>query len=91
MNLMFNGRLETMAPLVEFFDGAATLIRPLIYVTNKQLAAHAEKAGYPAPPVCPQGLSSKRAEIKQLLRQFGRDQDQIRANLWRTARQAMGF
>jgi hypothetical protein len=27
----------------------------------------------------------------QLLRQFGREQDQIRANLWRAARQAMGF
>ncbi|TET51631.1 MAG: hypothetical protein E3J64_06520 [Anaerolineales bacterium] len=80
-----------MAPRVEFFDGAATLIRPLVYVTNRQLAEQAVKAGYAAPPVCPQSLTSTRAETKELLRQFGRDQDQIRANLWRAARQAMGF
>jgi tRNA 2-thiocytidine biosynthesis protein TtcA len=91
MNLMFNGRLETMVPEREFFDGSVTVIRPLIYLTGKQLAAFGAAAGYPEPPACPQGLTSRRSEIKQLLRGFGRDQDQIRANLWRAARRAMGF
>ena len=91
MNLMFNGRLETMTPRIEFFDGTVTVIRPLIYVTGKQLVEFAASAGYPEPPPCPQGLTSRRAEIKALLRSFGREQDQIRANLWRAARQAMGF
>ena len=92
LNLMFTGRLETMAPRVEFFDGAVTVIRPLIYLPEKELVRYARAAGFPdRPPLCPQGLTSKRAQIKALLRQFGRDQTQIRANLWRATRRAMGF
>jgi tRNA(Ile)-lysidine synthase TilS/MesJ len=91
MNLMFNGRLETMVPRVEFFDGAVTVVRPLIYLPEKDLARYERAAGFAEPFVCPQGSTSRRAQMGQLLRQFGREQDQIRANLWRAARQAMGF
>jgi tRNA(Ile)-lysidine synthase TilS/MesJ len=92
LNLLFNGQLETMAPKVEFFDGAVTVIRPLIYLPEKKLLYYGRAAGFPDLfPSCPQGLISKRAQIKTLLRQFGRDQTQIRANLWRAARRAMGF
>jgi len=92
LNLLFGGRLETIAPRVEFFDGAVTLVRPLIYVPEKELARYGRAAGFPdLSDLCPQGLTSKRAEMKAVLRQFGRDQDQIRTNLWRAARQAMGF
>jgi tRNA 2-thiocytidine biosynthesis protein TtcA len=89
MNLMFGGRLETMEPRREFFEDRVTLIRPLIYVPEKELARYEKARGFPEPsPLCPQGLSSKRAQFKMLLRQFGRDQKQIRANLWRAAREA---
>ncbi|MFQ6101641.1 MAG: tRNA 2-thiocytidine biosynthesis TtcA family protein [Anaerolineae bacterium] len=91
LNLMFTGRLETMVPRVEFFDGAVTVIRPLIYIPEKELARFARAAGFPTSPPCPQGLTSKRAQVKALLRQFGHDQRQICTNLWRAARQAMGF
>ncbi len=91
MSLMFNGQIETMAPHVSFFDDAVTLIRPLIYLPRKDLVRYARAVGYPEDPVCPQGLTSKREQIQDLLQQFGRDQGQIRANLWRVARQAMGF
>lgn len=91
MNLMFNGRLETMAPRVEFFDGAVTVIRPLIYLAEKELTRYAGAAGFPEPPRCPQAEQSRRSQMKAFLRQFGRDQDQIRTNLWRAAREAMGF
>lgn len=91
LNLMFNGKLETMAPRVEFFDGAVTIIRPLIYVPEKALVRYGQEAGFLEDIPCPQGLTSRRAQIKTLLRQFGRNQKQIRANLWRTTRQAMGF
>ncbi|MDY6875733.1 MAG: tRNA 2-thiocytidine biosynthesis TtcA family protein [Chloroflexota bacterium] len=91
LNLMFNGKLETMPPRVEFFDGAVTVIRPLICVPEKELARYGQVAGFPEDIPCPQGLTSRRAQITTLLRQFGRDQKQIRANLWRAARQAMGF
>ena len=92
LNLMFTGRVETMPPRIEMFDGAVTIIRPLIYLPEKELARYSRAAGFPDPlPPCPQGLTSKRAQMKALLRQFGRDQTQIKANLWRAARRAMEF
>ncbi len=92
VNLLFTGRLETMAPRVEFFAGAVTVIRPLIYVPEKELARYGRAAGFPVSPPCPQGLTSRRAQVQAILRQFGgRSQKQIRANLWRAARRTMGF
>ena len=91
MNLMFNGRLETMAPRVVFFEGAVTVIRPLILLPEKELVRYAKAAGYPDRPVCPQGAASQRARTEAFLRQFGSQHDQIRTNLWRAAREAMGF
>ncbi len=91
MNLMFNGRLETMEPRVTFFDGAVTVIRPLIYLPEREIVRYAKTAGYPNRPPCPQGEESKRAEVEAFLRQFGREHEQIRTNLWRAAREAMGF
>jgi tRNA(Ile)-lysidine synthase TilS/MesJ len=91
MNLMFNGRLETMEPRVVFFDGAVTVIRPLIYLPEKALIRHARAAGYPDRSPCPWEVESRRAQVEAFLRQLGRRQDQIRNNLWRVAREAMGF
>jgi tRNA 2-thiocytidine biosynthesis protein TtcA len=92
LSLMYGGRLETMLPRREFFDEKITLVRPLIYVLEKEIVRYAKAAGFPdPPPLCPQGLTSERAQVKALLRHFGRDQKQIRNNLWRVARQAMGF
>ena len=91
MNLLFTGRIETMAPALPFFDGAITLIRPLIYVEERRLAYYGRVAGYPAPPVCPRAEKSERAHVRSILREFGPQQKMIRANLWRAARKAMGF
>ena len=91
MNLLFTGRLETMAPMVGFFDETVTLIRPLIYVEEKRLAYYGRVAGYPAAPECSRADTSERAHIKRLLREFGPRQKMVRANLWRAARREMGF
>ncbi len=91
MNLMFSGQLETIEPCVAFFEGTITIIRPLIYLLEKEIARYAKVANYPEPIPCPQGKTSKRAQAAAFLRQFGRAQEQIRTNLWRAAREAMGF
>ena len=91
LNLLFTGRLETMVPRIEFFDGSVTAIRPLIYLLEKELARYGRASAWSDSSVCPYGLTSKRAQMKLFLQQFGRDQTQIRANLWRAARQTMGF
>ena len=90
-NLLYDGQLETMAPKVTFFDGAVTLIRPLVCAREKKLAYYARAAGYPVAPACPQADASRRAQVKHILREFGPHQDMIHANLGRAARRSMGF
>jgi len=91
MNILFNGHLETMPPRLPFFEDAVTLIRPLIYVPQKKLADYAKASRFAETEGCPLGLTSQRAQAAAILRQFGSRQKQIRANLWRLARQTMGF
>ena len=91
MNLLFHGKLKTLEPRVAFFEGAVTVIRPLIYLPQKKLVRYAKAIGYPDSVPCPQGEQSRRAEVDTFLSQFGQGRDQIRANVWRAAREAMGF
>ncbi len=88
---MLTSRPETMAPRVEFFDGAMTVIRPPIYVPEKELARYGQASGFTDHASRPQVLTPKHAQARALLHLFGRNREQIRANLWRAARQAMGF
>ncbi|MGD2148541.1 MAG: ATP-binding protein [Anaerolineae bacterium] len=83
MNLLFNGELRTMEPRVAFFDDTVTVIRPLIYVAEKELLRLAQAAGYPGRPSCPRETQSRRAQVQTFLRQLGPEQDQVRTNLWR--------
>jgi tRNA 2-thiocytidine biosynthesis protein TtcA len=92
LNLFYSGRLETMAPNVEFFDGQITVIRPLIYLEERKLDQLARALAFPRDEAtCPLNRTSKRAWIKEWLRHAGPDYRQIRANLWRAARQQSGF
>jgi len=86
LNLLFAGRLETLEPKVTFFGGRITVVRPLIYVTAKELARYAQAAGFPLAPPCPHENDSHRRGVEQFLRGLGRHQSAIRANLWRLAR-----
>jgi tRNA 2-thiocytidine biosynthesis protein TtcA len=86
LNLFYSGRLETMAPSVDFFDGRITVIRPLIYVEERQLDQLARALAFPRDEMsCPTNRTSKRTWIKEWLRHAGPDYRQIRTNLWRAA------
>jgi hypothetical protein len=73
LNLMLTSRPETMAPRVEFFDGATTVIRSPIYVPEKELARYGQASGFTDHSSRPQGLTPKRAQARALLHLFGRD------------------
>lgn len=87
LNLMFAGRVETLAPRVELFDGRMSIIRPLIYVPAKEIVYYARAAGFAPAPPCPFESDINRQAVAAFLRSFGRQQRRIRANLWRAARQ----
>ncbi len=89
LNLLFAGSLETLEPKVEFFGGRITVIRPLIYIPAKDLAAYARALGFPVAPPCPYGQDANHRRVEEFLRSFGpRQQAHIRANLWRAITKA---
>lgn len=84
LNLLFHGRVETMAPVRDYFEGRIRLIRPLCYIPEAELARLARADALPPPPpACPQADHSQRAVAKGLLRATGRHYRQVRANLVR--------
>lgn len=86
MSLMVKGRLETLEPRRSFFDGRLTLIRPLIYTAEKEIARYARAQGWTFPPelACPREQTNRRRHYEHFLAAF-RDKEltQIRVNLWK--------
>lgn len=70
LNQFFNGTIKAMAPLLLADDGCTTVIRPLVYVPEADIARFASAGGFPvtccACPSCGDP-DSKRVQIKALL------------------------
>lgn len=83
LNLVHQGRLESIVPLREFFNGRITVIRPLILTPEKEISFFAREAGYPIGQMdCPNSGSSQRAEMARLLREIERNAPWVRSKLW---------
>ena len=92
LNLFYGGRLETMFPTVDLFDGRLRLIRPLAFVPEKNMHRLAHACDFPPPPPdCLRAETNRRALMAQVLRLFGPDEHQARANLVRAALRQMQF
>lgn len=84
MNLVNQGRVDTMRPRVPFFGGRFTLIRPLFFVPEKDLARLARVALFPPPhPPCTAAEASQRAFMARILKAIEARQPHVKANLWR--------
>jgi tRNA 2-thiocytidine biosynthesis protein TtcA len=75
LNMMFNGTLKTMPPILRSDDGRNTVIRPLAYCREEDIAAFANLMGYPIIPcgVCGAQPHLKRKHIKRLIRELSAD------------------
>ena len=84
MNLVYHGRLETMAPKLSLFGGEITVVRPLVYVPEKELLRFARVCGFPseASP-CRGSQTSKRTRMKELLRTLQHECPHVKVNLFR--------
>lgn len=85
LNLLYGGNVHGLAPTADYFDGRFRLIRPLIYVTEAELAHFARASGFPPPPPrCPRADESRRLMAARMLKLMGRDYlKQGRSNLIR--------
>jgi tRNA 2-thiocytidine biosynthesis protein TtcA len=84
LNLLNYGKVETMAPRREYFDGALRLVRPLCYLAEKDIRRFARACDFPPPPPdCPHSDHSQRKLAKDLLAQAERGCRNARTNLLR--------
>ena len=68
LNLFYHGRVETMPPQADYFEGTFRLIRPLCYLAEKDLRRFSRACPFPPPvPVCSQGKDNQRHLMADLI------------------------
>lgn len=83
MNLIFQGNIGTIAPMLQMEKMPLQMIRPLCLIDEKDLQRYAELSGYQKQvKLCPFEKDSSRTEVKQLLRQLETLNPNVRDSIW---------
>jgi tRNA 2-thiocytidine biosynthesis protein TtcA len=76
LNMFYGGKLKAMPPKLVSDDGRHTVIRPLAYVPEADLAAYAQDKGFPIIPcnLCGSQENLKRKEVGRMIQEWERKQ-----------------
>ena len=83
MNLIFQGSVATIPPLLQMEKMPIEMIRPLCLIDEREIQQYAELSGYEKQvKLCPLEKESNRAEVKQLLTQLEALNPNVRDSIW---------
>jgi tRNA 2-thiocytidine biosynthesis protein TtcA len=84
LNLFYSGQLKAMPARLRSDDGRHTVIRPLAYIAEPDLAAFAAEKAFPIIPcdLCGSQENLQRKQVKLLLDDLNRKNPNVRPNLF---------
>jgi tRNA 2-thiocytidine biosynthesis protein TtcA len=84
LNLFYSGQMKSMPPRLHADDGYNVVIRPLALCSERDIAAFAAKKRFPIVPcdLCGSQDNLKRQQVKRLIAELERDNQQVRGNLF---------